>query len=124
MVVDTLIELVGILVALSAASERLVDIVKGFITSLQKPAANTTVDPEEEGRRKAIIQLMAVFAGLLTTWLAWPIIGDMFPGTPGNNTMVIVGLGFLVSGGSGLWNSILTYLLAIKDLKKKQVSRA
>jgi hypothetical protein len=124
MVIDTLIEFVGILVALSAASERLVDIAKGFIKSLQKPAADGTVSPAEEARRKAIIQAMAVAAGLLTTWLAWPIIGSMFPGTLGNNALVIIGLGFLVSGGSGLWNSILSYLLAIKDLKRKQAAKA
>jgi hypothetical protein len=120
MVIDTLTEMVGLLVALSAASERLVDIVKGFIGRLQKPDPSATVDPRQEGRRKAMIQLMAVFAGFLTTLLAWPIVGDMFPGTTGNNALVVIGLGFLVSGGSGLWNSILSYLLAIKDVKKKE----
>ena len=124
MVIDTLIELVGILVALSAASERLVDIAKGFIGSLEKPAPGTTLSPAEEVRRKAKIQIMAVLAGLFTTVLAWPVIGNMFPGTYGSNALVIVGLGFLVSGGSGLWNSILSYLLAIKDLRKKELAKA
>lgn len=120
MVIDTLTEVVGVLAALSAASERLVDIVKGFIASLQKPAPSATVDPTREGKRKAKIQLMAVGAGYVTTALAWPIVGDMFPGTLGKNALVFIALGFLVSGGSGLWNSILTYLVGLKDLKAKQ----
>lgn len=126
MVIDSLIELLGLLVALSAASERLVDITKGYIPSLQKSFNNPgqVAVPVKEPQRKATIQLMAVLAGLVTAWLAWPIVGEMFPGTLGSNTLVIIGLGFLVSGGSGLWNSILSYLLAIKDLKRKEVIKA
>jgi hypothetical protein len=30
----------------------------------------------------------------------------------------LIALGFLASGGSGLWNSILTYLLQVKDIKE------
>ena len=124
MAIDSLVELVGLLVALSAASERLVDIIKGFISPLQKPVPPNTLTPAQEGRRKAIIQFMAVVAGIATTGLSWPIIGDMFPDSGRSTLLVIVGLGFLVSGGSGLWNSVLSYLLAIKDLKKKQLKEA
>jgi hypothetical protein len=124
MAIDSLVELVGLLVALSAASERLVDIIKGFISPLQKPVPPNTLTPAQEGRRKAIIQFMAVVAGIATTGLSWPIIGDMFPDSGRSTFLVIVGLGFLVSGGSGLWNSVLSYLLAIKDLKKKQLKEA
>ena len=30
----------------------------------------------------------------------------------------IFGLGLLASGGSGFWNSILTYVTKVKDIKK------
>jgi hypothetical protein len=106
-----LIAIVGLLVALSAASERLVEILKGIIPTLNTERA----DPRAEGWRKATLQALAVIAGIVTTLLAKSSIpSELVPsGVPS-----LIALGFLASGGSGLWNSILTYLLQVKDIKE------
>jgi preprotein translocase subunit SecD len=67
----------------------------------------------QEGWRKAALQLLAVGAGITTAWLASPVVPDFIPhGFIGN-----LALGLLASGGSGFWNSILTYVTKAKDLK-------
>lgn len=106
-----LVAVVGLLVALSAASERFVEIIKGFVPSL-----NTERDtPEKEGYRKATLQILAVVAGILTTFLARPSIPpELMP----SGKLSFIALGLLASGGSGLWNSVLTYLLEIKNIKE------
>ena len=102
---------VGLLIALSAASERLVEIIKGFVPWLntEKPDAAT------EGHRKATLQILAVVAGIGTTLLAKPSIpSELLP----SGKLSFIALGLLASGGSGLWNSVLTYLLEIKNIKE------
>lgn len=39
------------------------------------------------------------------------------------NVVTIIGLGILASGGSSFWNSILTYLSKVKDMKKALAER-
>jgi hypothetical protein len=107
--------IVTFILALSIASERLVEIIKGFIPDLNKEAS----DPDAEGRRRAYLQLLAVFAGILTTFLAW----DYIPlnaqiKSEADKYWSILGFGLLASGGSGFWNSILTYITKVKDIKK------
>jgi hypothetical protein len=105
--------IVGLLVALSAASERLVEIVKGIFGWLDKQNA----DERQERLRKAVLQVLAVAAGIVTTLLARPAIpADLMPESSG--VFPLIALGFLASGGSGLWNSVLTYLLKAKDIKE------
>ncbi len=57
---------ISLLIALSIASERLVDIIKGLIPWLNQPRLR----PAEEGWRKAALQVLAVIAGVTTAWLA------------------------------------------------------
>lgn len=104
--------IVGFLVTLSVASERLVAIFKGLFKSLNEPNS----DPRLEGWRQAALQFLAVVAGMITAWLA----RDYFPQPVfrPNSFWSYLGLGLLASGGSGFWNAILSYLLAVKDLKK------
>jgi hypothetical protein len=110
--------IVAFLVTLSIASERLVAIVKGIFTSLNE----ATSDPQKEGWRCSALQLLAVTAGILTAILA----RDYFPPGLSKPTSLwsYVGLGLLASGGSAFWNSILEYLLAIKDIKKYRARAA
>jgi len=102
--------IVSLLVALSVASERLVEIIKGLIPALNQE--NT--DPTKEGWRKAGLQVLAVAAGITTAFLASPVIPDIFipKGVTGN-----LALGLLASGGSGFWNSVLSYVTKAKDVK-------
>ena len=106
--------IVTLLIALSVASERLVEIVKGFVLKLNKE----NPDPAQEGRRKAVLQILAVISGLFTAWLTKDIaaIKAITPDT----ALAWIPLGLLASGGSGFWNSIQTYVAKAKDVKKAE----
>src|SRR6266496_2660805 len=69
--------------------------------------------PAEEGWRKAALQVIAVFAGITTAWLAGPAVPAFLP----HDFTGKLALGLLASGGSGFWNSILTYVTKAKDVK-------
>src|SRR5438105_9905816 len=100
---------ISLLVALSIASERLVDIIKGLVPWLNQQRRK----PAEEGWRKATLQVIAVFAGITTAWLAGPAVPAFLP----HDFTGKLALGLLASGGSGFWNSILTYVTKAKDVK-------
>jgi hypothetical protein len=110
--------LAGIVLAVSIASERLVEIIKGFVPWLneQRPM------PYEEGKRKAVLQLLAVLAGIGTAYAGGDYIGQGFG--EANRYWAIPLVGLLASGGSGLWNSILSYFVQAKDLKKAEAKEA
>jgi hypothetical protein len=105
--------IVSLLIALSIASERLVEIVKGFLPWLDQQKSN----PTEEGFRKAVLQALAVGAGIFTVWIA-----PTNAGIPAD-FMGKLALGLLASGGSGFWNSILTYVTKAKDIKEAQAAQ-
>jgi hypothetical protein len=110
-----LASLVGLILALSIASERLVEIVKGALPFLNTENTNKT----KEGWRQAGLHLLAVVAGVVTAYMA----SDYIPkesSTPVKD-LGVVGLGLLASGGSSFWNSIATYMVKVKDLKKAEV---
>jgi len=100
---------ISLLVALSIASERLVDIIKGLVPWLNQQRRK----PVEEGWRKAALQVIAVIAGITTAWLAGPAVPAFLP----HDFTGKLALGLLSSGGSGFWNSILTYVTKAKDVK-------
>jgi hypothetical protein len=102
---------ISLLVALSISSERLVDITKGLVPWLNQPRPRSAA----EGWRKAALQVLAVVAGITTAWLASAAIPTGV-GIPEDWTGTLA-LGLLASGGSGFWNSILTYVTKAKDLK-------
>ena len=117
---NKLYALASLILALSVASERLVEIVKGL-----QPWLNRAKDNErEEGRRRAALQALAMLAGVITALLAWPVIPDgILPkGALAEGTLTVIGLGLLASGGSGFWNAILSYLGNVKDVKALKVS--
>lgn len=108
---------VSLMIALSVATERLVEIIKGLIPLLncERPTAAA------EGRRKAALQILAVIAGVFTAWSASPYIPSELAKV--TDTWQILGLGLLASGGSGFWNAIATYVLKLKDLKEVKVKQ-
>jgi hypothetical protein len=116
---ESLSTAVALLIALSVASERLVEIVKGWIPYLnrkfevtpKRTPKNKKEYFESEGVRKAIIQLMAVAAALL----ARPAIVKVLPAW--DSTSHFLALGLLSSGGSGFWNSIQNSVLQMKTNK-------
>lgn len=111
--VNTISSLATLLVALSIASERLVEIIKGIIPSL----AVEQKDEKQERRRKSAIQAIAVLAGIGTTFLVSPILPSELPDT----WLSKLGIGLIASGGSGFWNSIQGYVAQAKEVKKAEV---
>jgi hypothetical protein len=114
--ITKLMTIVSLILALSIASERLVEIIKGLIPFLNQEHTN---DARKEGWRRAALHILAVVAGIVTAMLAQPLIPSNVA-QPSNNLSVLA-LGLLASGGSGFWNSVLTYLLRIKDIKELDV---
>jgi hypothetical protein len=111
-----LVAIVSLILALSIASERLVEIVKGTIPFLSAENA----DPRKEGIRRSLLQALAVVAGVVTSFLARDYVPYELSEPAG--TWAILGLGLLASGGSGFWNSILTYVSQVKDLKELETA--
>ena len=109
---NKLTTIVSLIMALSIASERLVEIIKGLIPFLNQENADAT----KEGWRRAALHILAVAAGIVTALLARSSIPENVYAP--SNDWSLIALGFLASGGSSLWNSVLTYLLKIKDLKE------
>ena len=118
--ITSLTAVVTLLLTLSIASERLVEIIKGLVPFLNK---EITDDAKREGWRKATLQCLAVVSGILTAYLAKPVIPD-FASLKLNGTGAYFALGLLASGGSGFWNSILTYVTKLKDIKGAQAEKA
>jgi hypothetical protein len=107
---------VSLLAALSVASERLVEIVKGSIPWLKRQRG----DPAQEGWRQAALHLLAAAAGIATAMLANAAVANAVPPALAHPPGIVV-IGLLASGGSGLWNSILSYMKAAKDIKETRV---
>jgi len=113
--VNFLVAVLGVLVSLSVASERLVEVIKGVIPFLNQQNS----DAKKEGWRCSILQAMAVCSGILTALLAKPALVGIFP-TGWGSLPTILALGLLASGGSGMWNGLLSWVLSIKNMKKEE----
>jgi hypothetical protein len=115
---DNLTQFVTILLALSIASERVVEIVKNLSGFLR----NKNPSPRLEGLRVAAVHMLAVVSGWLTAWLALPWLRLQAPEVAGqgDGLLLVLGLGLLASGGSGLWNSVLDYLVGLKKVQQAQ----
>lgn len=109
--IDRILEVVGFIFALSIATERLVEIIKGILPWLNEEKDNL----KEEGIRRSLLQILAVFSGVITAFLS----KDALPLDISSLSFIVLGL--LASGGSGFWNAILTYLLEVKNLKKAEL---
>jgi len=70
---NSLPAVITLLVALSMATERAVEIVKSLVPwlDLVRP------EPVSEGRRRAAIQALAVGFGVVITYLAWPVVAQV-----------------------------------------------
>jgi hypothetical protein len=121
--IEYLSAVVSMLVVLSIASERLVEIIKGFVPFLNEEQEENLhedkLNPKRERIRKACLQLLAVVSGIVTALLTREAIVGIVPDRF-NTTSGIIALGLLASGGSGLWNSILGYANEAKKIKRKE----
>jgi hypothetical protein len=117
-VTTKLTAIVTLILALSVASERLVEIIKGAFPKLDQ----RKTDEAQETRRRTFLQILAVGSGVLTAWLASVYLPAEIV-TP-TEPLKILGLGLLASGGSGFWNSILDYFTGLKDIKNAEAKKA
>lgn len=121
----TIINCIAILAALSASTERAVELLKGSLPWLNEERAT----PSGEGRRKLAIQMLGVLCGALTAYLGREFLPTFLQVAAGTFRGALV-MGLLLSGGSGFWNAILGYLRGIKDItaldaqEKRERSRA
>jgi hypothetical protein len=111
-------EIIGLMVALSVAAERLVEITKGVVPFL----ATAREEPRQEKLRKSALQVLALASGIVVTFLAEPMLATTLPATWHNTTGLVV-IGLMASGGSGFWNVILSYLLQVKDIKRQTLQQ-
>lgn len=118
MSIDHLSELIGILLAVSLATERLVMIIRTPITWLN----DESDDPKTDWKRRLTVQLLALAAAIATTgFLAegmWDIRGSLFVGSgdnPAEIPLLIVAL--LATGGSSFWKNMLGYTKAVRDAR-------
>ncbi|MDE4645149.1 hypothetical protein [Klebsiella quasipneumoniae] len=109
--------IITMLIAISIASERVVEIIKGYFPWLNLEKQ----DPVIEGQRKSALQLLAVVAGIVTAFLTQPFVAGSFSAFKHPDLMILC-IGLMASGGSAFWNAILNYLLQVKNLKKQQVN--
>lgn len=114
---DNLPAVITLLIALSVATERFTEIIKGIWPWLNEHKD----DKRKEARRNATLQVLAVVGGVAISWLASPISGGVLEGEGG--PLRILGLGLLASGGSGFWNSMLGYVTSIKNLKREEATQ-
>jgi len=118
MYMEKLTIIVSPLIAVSIASERLVEIIKGFSPFLNKE----NVNEDHEDRRKSSLQILAVVSGIITSIIANSLMTDVIDGLFKDIplTLTILAIGLLASGGSGFWNSILTYFPKNQRYKRSE----
>jgi hypothetical protein len=121
MALQSLPAVITLLIALSMATERAVEIIKSIIPWLDTVRPN----PVKEGWRRATIQSMAVVFGIIITYITWPIIAEVMT-TRGaaRDGSLILALGLLSSGGSAFWNSLLGIVLNVKVMKDAEAKAA
>ena len=112
--------LLTLMIGLSVATERLVEIFKGVINYFTPYLEEPKTDKREERTRRVILQSIAVAAGIGTALLARLAFDADLPAPMRTISGTII-CGFLASGGSGFWNSILTYILKVKELKDQKI---
>lgn len=114
---------VAYLAALSAAAERLVEIIRGIPWfALPKDPAPAPTDRERaiqairnESTRVALVNALAVITGVITAIVAY-LIGVL---PVAKNWAEVTIYGVLAGAGSGFWNAVLAYLLQLKNAVPK-----
>lgn len=113
---ESFIALVSVLLTLSISAERLVELFKGRISWLN----DANPDPAEERKRQFWLHLLSVLAGGFVVWLAGDYVAKALDMKDGLGWGQGAGLALLASGGSSMWNTVLTYLLSVKNMKRQE----
>ena len=118
MSIENLQTLSILMVALIAANERLVELIKKFGCPFFE--SKDVTDENKEWWRKLRVQILSIICGYITAafvagdWLGSIVIGK----EPDKLKLHVFVLAFLVAGSSGFWNDILDYAKALKKAKQ------
>jgi hypothetical protein len=127
---DKLTTMFAFLAALSVATERITEAIKGF-PLLSTWLVEEKADPQKEGARKASIQILAIGVGTALAYFSRDQLSVAI-GLNYSGFWACLIYGAMASGGSGLWNSALDIArefnkqrqLLTEDLKSKAAGRA
>lgn len=115
---DKLTMFLSFLAALSLATERTTEMIKGLpILSLWFAVERKSGSTLEEFR-KATIHIVAIIIGTGFAWLTRDQLSTAL-GMPSANFWIYLLFGAMASGGSGLWNSALDIVREVN--KQKQI---
>ncbi len=106
---DQISNALTVVIAVSVAVERVVEILKQMFP----PLATEQSDPTKENLRRAALQLLAAVVGAVIAGYGGLQLGAMHTGVA---TDVLIGL--MASGGSGFWNHALDAMRAMKVSKE------
>lgn len=127
---DKLTAFFTLMAALSIATERVVEIIKGIFPSL----AATDPDAKKEKQRRMMLQVLAAFAGMAVAAVGHTQVSTALGGLldpkgdiwafPNIAEMALkYGLvGVMASGGSAMWNHALDIVGALKTVQEKKVA--
>jgi hypothetical protein len=116
---DKITSLLSFLAALSVATERITEIVKGLPGFSQWFAVERPVGSYAEEFRKASVQILALLAGALVTYLVREPLAKQLNVTDIHPYLYLV-FGAMASGGSGIWNSALDIVREVN--RQKQIA--
>lgn len=108
--------IITVLVILSMAVERCVEVIKGFIPWLG--IINT--DAKLERVRQSTVQGIAIIVSIIAVFLTKGAVLGVLPGWDGIKLLI---LSFFISGGAGVWNSIASFILALKNAQKQLIEQ-
>jgi hypothetical protein len=116
---ETLTAWIAFIAGLSVATERITEIVKGFIA--RTLAIEKRDDPAKEEHRKAFVQVLAIVIGGVLAFLTYDQIQGVLklPADTSAKLGISFVFGAMASGGSGLWNSALDILREVNKQKQE-----
>ena len=116
---DKITSVVSFLAALSVATERITEIIKGLPILSGWLAMERPANSNAEALRKASVQIIALLCGSLVTYLVRQPLAAKLQISDIQPYMYVV-FGATASGGSGVWNSALDILREVN--RQKQIT--
>lgn len=120
---DNITGLLGVLGALSVATERVTEAAKKLPFVSQLLSKKQEEGSSSEDARKLIVQVLAVVIGTLLAWQVRGLLGDLLAVANGPNSdatfWTCLLFGVLASGGSGMWNGVLDVVREVKQHKEE-----
>jgi hypothetical protein len=107
---DEIARALTLVAGVSVAVERVTEILKQMIPGLAVERGN----PASEGRRRALLQILAGFAGTVIAWQG------QFQLASHSGPAMYVLIGAMSSGGSAFWNHALDAVRAAKQTQEAE----